>query len=227
MIQYVFSPRWFYGIDIIFELFSILVVVMLARYGYRLYGITKDKKHKYFSVFFLLAGIALVFKILSNFNIYYLDVSSIRIANSIFYFESSRVSEVLFTIGFTAFRFLIMMAFFGLLSINWKAKPKVFYLCTYFIAVISVFSYSTYYVFHLTMFAILFGLLNHYKNIYKTSHSSELLFTAIAFFMLLLSQVAFALIIINTAMYVAGEILQLAGFSIMLYQYILVRKYEK
>ena len=231
MMQYIFSPRWFYGIDIIFELFSILIVILLARYGHRLYRITSDKKHKYFSVFFLLVGIAFAFKIIANFDIYYLDISSLRIENAMFYFETSHISEILFAIGFSVFRFLMMLAFFGLffISVSRESRPGLFYLCAYFIAVIAIFSQSAYYIFHLTMFVILSGLLSCYMQSYakKRPANSELFLTSLSFLMLLFSQAAFAAITLDLVMYVVGEVLQLAGFSVLLYEYILVTRYEK
>ncbi len=228
MINYIFSPRWFYGIDIVLEIFSIIVVLLLTRYGYKLYGITKDKKHKHFSAFFLMIGIAFLFKIMANFDIYYLEVNSIQIANAVFYFESSHVSEILFYIGFTAFRFLMMLAFFGLLYINWKRKDG-FLLSTYFIAVIALFSHSSYYIFHITMFVLLLGLFtSHFKRyIKKIPHDKGMLLTPLSFFMLLLSQAVFTAIALDLMLYVVGEMFQLAGFCILLYEYFMVIRYEK
>ncbi|MCD6496620.1 MAG: hypothetical protein J7K54_05090 [Candidatus Aenigmarchaeota archaeon] len=229
MLQYIFSPRWFYGIDIVFELFSIVVVAMIARYGHMLYGVTHNKKHRYFSVFFLLIGIAFIFKIISNFNIYYLETGSINIENSVFYFQTSHISEILFTIGFSIFRFLMAMAFFGLLFINWKTERGMFYLCLYFIVLITIFSHSAYFVFHITMVVFMTGILAYYlkRNAAKTPRNMNLLLTPVAFFVLLLSQMFFILTFMNLVMYVIGEVLQLAGFLILMYEYVLVRRYEK
>jgi hypothetical protein len=229
MIRYIFSPKWFYGIDIIFEFFSLIIAFLIARYGYKLYKISGNKKHKYFSIFFFLIGIAFVFKIITNFNIYYIDTGSIKIANAMFYFETSHVSEILFTIGFSIFKFLMMLSFFGLLYITWEREPEIFWLGTYFIAIITLFSHNAYYVFHITMVIMLLILLNYYYRNYKRKSiaTKESFLTALSFFMLMLSQIAFTAITINIIMYVVGEILQLAGYSILLYDYVLVTRNEK
>ncbi len=228
MIQYIFSPRWFYGIDIIFELFSIVVVALIARYGYKLYGITQDEKHKRFSLFFLLIGVAFLFKILANFDIYYLGIKSIKIANTIFYFQTSHVSEILFYIGFTVFKFLMMLAFFGLVHINWKGREG-FILMAYFIAVVSVFSYVSYYIFHISMIVLITALLANYFRKFREKgvRDKTVLLTPISFIILLLSQAAFTAIALDLVLYVIGEVFQLAGFCILLYEYIMVIRYEK
>jgi len=229
MIHYVFSPKWFYGIDIIFELFSLIIAFLIARYGYKLYRISGKKKHKYFSVFFSLIGTAFIFKIITNFDIYYMNKASIKIANTMFYFETSHISEILFTTGFSVFKFLMMLSFFGLLYITWRKKSEIFWLGVYFISVITVFSYHAYYVFHITMVVMLLFLFNYYYRNYKhrSPANREPFLTAASFFMLMLSQAAFTAIAMDITMYVVGDILQTMGYSLLLYDYILVTRNEK
>jgi len=227
MIQYIFTPKWFYGIDIFFEMFSVIVVLLVARYGYKLYAITQDKKHRHFSLFFMMLGIALVFKILSNFTIYYSDVYSLNIANSVFYFETSHMSEILFMLGYTVFRFLMMAAFFGLLYLNWKGNSEMFMLSTIFIFIVSVFSHSAYFIFHIVTSVIIIMLLKNQMRIRAKPSTREHGLASMAFLLLLISQAAFTLSAIDSVLYVIGEFFQTFGFSVMLYGYMLVMKYEK
>ncbi|RLJ03125.1 MAG: hypothetical protein DRP11_01645 [Candidatus Aenigmatarchaeota archaeon] len=227
MIRYIFSPKWFYGVDIAFELFSMIITFLIARYGYELYKISGNKKHKYFSLFFLLIGIAFLFKIIANFDIYYVNTVSIEIANSIFYFTTSHVSEMLFILGFSIFKFLMLLSFFGLLYILWDEKPGIFWLSLYFILIITIFSHGTYYIFHLSMTMILAFLLSYYYRNYAEKSSRESFLIMLSFLMLTLSQLAFITIALDMVMYVVGETLQLIGYAILLYHYILVTRYEK
>ncbi len=229
MIQYIFSPRWFYGIDIIFEAFSLIIVFLIARYGYKLYRVSNNKKHKYFSIFFFLIGVAFLFKILSNFDIYYVHKSTVQIANTIFYFTTSHISEILFTIGFSVFKFLTLLSFFGLLYLTWKKNNEIFWLGLYFLIIVTIFSHSAYYIFHITMVVMLFFLFTRYYKNYKNSPapSKSSLLIALSFFIVFLSQVAFTTIPFTIIMYVVGEILQLMGYMLLLYDYILVTKNER
>ncbi len=228
MIEYVFSPKWFYGVDIVFEIFSLVIAFLVSRYGYKLYKISNEKKHKYFSVFFFLIGISFIFKIVTNFDIYYVDVNSVRILNTMFYYTTSHISEILFIVGFSVFRFLMLFSFFGLLYITWKKNRSVFLLGLYFIAVITMFSHNVYYIFHITMVVILSMLFYYYYNNYKKHRKiRETFLIMVSFFVLVLSQLSFAAITLSTIMYVIGEILQLIGYGILLYNYILVTRNEK
>jgi hypothetical protein len=128
MVQYIFSPRWFFGIDIAFELFSMIIAFLIARYGHKLYTISNDKKHKHFYSFFFLIGLALAFKTASNFDIYYLGNFTMEIANTVFYFTSSRISEIVYILGFSVFRFFMLLSMFGLLYITWDSRRETFLL---------------------------------------------------------------------------------------------------
>jgi hypothetical protein len=79
------------------------------------------------------------------------------------------------------------------------------------------------------MAVMLMMLFRHYYLNYKASRrpSRGQLLTAISFLMLLLSQVAFATLTLSILMYVVGEILQLAGFTLLLGEYIMVTRDEK
>jgi hypothetical protein len=228
MVQYIFSPEWFYGIDIIFEAFSLIIALLIARFGYKLYKISDNENHKHFSVFFFLIALALALKIIANYDVYYLSEPTIEIANEIFYFTTSRLSELLFILWFSASRFLMMVSFFGLLYITGERRREIFIIVLYFIGVITLFSEDVYYIFHITMSVILLMLLRYYYLNYKGSSADSRysFLIALSFIMLLLSQIAFALISFGIIMYVVGEIVQLAGFSIMLCEYFLVTRNE-
>ena len=227
MLKYVLSPEWFHGIDIVFEIFSLIVALLIARYGHKLYIISGNKKHRYFSIFFTLISAAFVFKILANFNIYYINTFSIKISNSMFYFTTTRGSEILFMIGYSIFKFLMMFSFFGLLYLVWDAEWSRFWINVYFMLIVTVFSHNAYYIFHMTMIILIIALISEYYSNYKTKGTKEAMLILLSFVLLLFSQITFMIIVINPITYVVGEFFQLAGFVTLLTHYITVTRYER
>ena len=52
MIDIVFNPKWFNGIDSIFEGISVIVCILIASYSLKLYKFNKNKNFKDFSIAF-------------------------------------------------------------------------------------------------------------------------------------------------------------------------------
>ena len=71
MIQLIYSPQWFRGTDIIIDLFSIVVILLIAFFSLKCYMLNKKNKNYIFLVvsFFMIA-LSFFFKILTNFTVY-------------------------------------------------------------------------------------------------------------------------------------------------------------
>ena len=63
-------PFWFYGVDSMFEVFSLVVALLIAFFSYRVYTHTKQRNQFYFSVAFLALGVSYLFKVVSNIMVY-------------------------------------------------------------------------------------------------------------------------------------------------------------
>ncbi|MEA3430735.1 MAG: hypothetical protein U9R08_05660, partial [Nanoarchaeota archaeon] len=71
MLELVYSPQWFYGIDILFESINVIAALLIAFFSYKIYKYTKDRHCLYFGLSFLAICIAFISKILTNFQIYF------------------------------------------------------------------------------------------------------------------------------------------------------------
>ena len=67
---YVVGPTWFYGIDYIFDLVSVIVGLLISYFSYRTYRYTSQKKYFYFSASFFLVALAFISKILATIPVY-------------------------------------------------------------------------------------------------------------------------------------------------------------
>ncbi|NTV23520.1 MAG: hypothetical protein HGA85_04055, partial [Nanoarchaeota archaeon] len=58
MIQLVYSPAWFYGKDIIIDIISIVVLLLVSLAGFRYYLMSRNKKMLYLVLSFSLLALA-------------------------------------------------------------------------------------------------------------------------------------------------------------------------
>lgn len=225
MYSLVFSPKWFFGIDILFEIVTIFIAMLISFYGYKIYKLSKTKEHKYFSISFFLVALSFVFKILTNFDVYFSVLKPLQVGSKIVLFNYLYSSGILHLAGLLVFRFLMLMAFFILFLLTERKHPtKDICLMVYLLFISVIFSITAYYIFHITLAGIMLLLcLNSYKDYRKTRKCSKLN-VFLAFLFILASQLSFFLIFLELEFYVLGETLMLAGFFIFLYNYLAVSR---
>ncbi len=225
MIRLVFSPKWFFGVDILFEIFFVFIALLISFYGYRIFRISKNREHKYFSLSFFLIAISFVFKVLTNFDIYYNVFKTLRVGSATVTFSYLYNSGMLHIAGLFLFKLFMTAAFFILfLLTDRKHSRKDIYLILYLILVSTFFSISTYYVFHITLAIILFFISKHFFENYEKSPKTNRLMVFLSFSMLFLSQFAFMMVFVAAEFYVIGEIVMLVGYSILLYNLLAVAR---
>ena len=123
------------------------------------------------------------------------------------------------------YRLLTALFAYGLyLLVNKKSDKKDVLLFTYFIIILSFFSYYSYFLFHLTMVMLIgFVTYYYYKNCRKLRTANARLVAA-GFLMLTLANAVFIAVELDLVIYVLAEIIQLAGFCLLLGAFISVIK---
>lgn len=226
MISLVFSPQWFYGIDIIFEILAVIVTLIISLYSFKLYKFSHQRSHKYFSVFFMTFAVSFLAKIATNFVLYYQNSVKTVLEPVIIKYNLLSKSMFFFQAGYDIHRFLMLI---GLLGIYWlvsKSKDNEHrWLFAFLLLVITMFSFEAYFVFHFTAAVLLGFIVKHFKDICdrvskKTIVHAQL--NLLAFSLLLLSQVVFIFTWLNTGIYVVAEVVQLAGFATFLINMLLL-----
>ena len=217
MLTLLFSPKWFYGIDIAFEIVSIIVALLISFYSYKLYTISKKKEHKYFHIFFLMIAIAFIFKILTNFDLYFDVLKTMQIGSIQVQYISKSLSTIYRFGGLFMYRLLTALFAYGLyMLVNKKRDKKDVLLFTYFLIILAFLSYYGYFLFHLTIVMLLgFVSYYYYKNC-KKLHTINSRLVACGFIMLTLANVVFAVVELDLVLYVLAEVFQLAGFCLLL-----------
>ncbi|MCX6707362.1 MAG: hypothetical protein NT001_04455 [Candidatus Woesearchaeota archaeon] len=229
MIEIVYSPAWFYGKDIIIDLVSILVlsfiVILCAKY-YKMDS--KNKNYFYLAIASLLLAFSFLFKILTNFTIYYTVLEKWHLGIVTYAFNDVHSTNILFFIGFLLYRVLTLLGLYVLYEIYQKDhKRSQILLIIYLLLVMTYFSSSAYYIFHITSFMLLLMLTSQYFKNYRKNkqHTTKLL--ACSFGTITASQLVFIFVQVNAVLYVIAEAVQLAGYIILLITLMMVLKYGK
>lgn len=225
MIKLVFSPKWFFGIDIVFEIAAIFITLLISLYGYRIYKLSKNKEHKYFSTSFLLIALSFILKTITSFDIYYSVLKTVDLGFRTVTMVFLYYSDTLHLVGLLASRMLMLIAFFSLFLLTDRGHSKNdIYMISYFLLITTIFSSSAYYLFHITLGFAIFFLCLHFRKNYRKDRKVNKLAVFLSFVLLLTSQLAFTLIFLEEEFYVLGEILMLIGYLVLLLNYISVHK---
>ena len=214
-----FSPEWFFGYDVVFELAFAIIALIVSILAFRVYKKTSQNNIMYFGVSFLLFSISYLIQSILNFLIISeineqvheaLELDSIALFNF-----SGAIVHVIFMISglailvFTIFRtknkvpliLLILISIFGILFSN---NPFVtFYL------------FSTIYLIFLSVHFIV----NYFRN-----KQTKTLLIAGAFILLLFSSFHFLISVDHQLFYVIGHFLELFAYLLILANLYLVLK---
>ncbi len=229
MVNFVFTPQWFYGKDIIIDIVSIFVLSLIAFFSIKYYRIErKNKNYLNLAVSFLLIAFSFVFKILTNFTIYYHVLETKTVGLYTIIYHTVAVSDMLFFLGYLLYRLLILIGLYILYSIYQKNQPKSnIFLIVFFILISTYFSQSAYYIFHLTSFVFLSMItMQYYSNHKKNKQLTAKLLTS-SFTIIGISQVFFMFAGIKEVLYVIAEIVQLFGYLVLLMTFIKVLRNAK
>jgi|TARA_Y100000310_G_C20631144_1_gene788708 hypothetical protein len=235
MVSVVFTPRWFYGIDGIFEAVAVIVALLIAFYSYKLYSHTKEKRHVFFSLSFLGIAVGFIAKIVTNLSLVSSVVGSVKHVGFFFYGHHTLALEhILYVAGFLGYRLLLLFGLLGIYFVIHKFRAKKLILFSAYmvlvLTLITTFSTWAYPIFYLTAALLLLFISQFYydswlgKRGQKKNKNAKALLNA--FGVLMAAQLSFTLVILNLYFYVLAEVLQLAGFLMLLYVYykLVVRK---
>jgi len=215
---YVVGPSWFYGIDYIFDLVSVIVGFLICYLSYRTYKYTSQKKFFYFSASFFLVALAFIGKILATIPLYSkeLKVETVGLVTV----TSQVINRVAWINQFSISiaRLVMLAAFLVLLIVALKIKDKkIIALLVYFLIISTTLVSSSYIVFHVTLLLMLGILFLNYRKNYLKVKSLNAKLVMCSFFALFLSQVFFIFEGLVKNFYVIGESIQLVGYLILLF----------
>ena len=229
MFRLFFTPGWFNGIDLVFNIISLIIALFIAGYTWGIYNVNKDNKYFYFSIAFLLISISLAFKSFTNSVLYYTPIrDSLAVALAPAVGPKLRFADLFYRGSF----FMQMASMLGglllIFLISQKSRERLrklhevtqIALFVYLVLLISVISNFKYVVFYLTCIVLLsLIVLNYYKNYLNTDRNGNAYRVMLAFLLILLGYINFVFVSISNVFYAFGEGLVLIGFLLLLHTY--------
>ncbi len=227
MIELIYSPRWFFGKDILIDVISIIVLSLISWSAVRFYRINRKKNYMWFSMSFLMLALAFVFKIISNFTLHYTKEIARNLGFVVIVYKTFHYSFLPYYAGYLLYRLFMLFGLYMLYSIYSKQRKEEIFLISYFLIISTYFGISAYYLFHVTALILLSLITYAYFTNYMKSGKITNRLLYYSFLIITLSQVVFAFIALNNVIYAVAEVLQLLGYGLLLITFIMVLKHGK
>lgn len=222
MVQVVYSPKWFYGKDIVIDLVSIGVLLLIAFFSFRSYKIRKNRNYIYLAASFTVLALSFLFRILTNFTVYYKVLETRDLGYITLTFHTIKTSEALFIVGFFVYRLLNILGLYILYSIYQKQPKSNIFFIIYLILISTIFNSLAYHIFHLTSFILLILITKQYIQNYFKNKNKATKMIAFSFGVITSSEIFFGLVTVSTRFYVIAEIIQLIGYILLLGTFFMV-----
>jgi len=223
----VFTPDWFLGGDVLVEGFSFLILLTFFILSIRNYRLSKNRKELYLGLGFFLIAIAEIATILTKVVLYYDFNVTRQIGQIVVTQQIVKSIDLFYYIGFFIHKLLTLLGLYVIYKIPYKkGNSSDFFLAFYFLMISALFSSTFYYLFHITALILLSLIISNYCVIYKKNKSDNTRILILAFGMLALSQMIFILSKVGI-LYVAGQLIQLVSYIILLVLIIRIQEYGK
>ncbi len=234
MYRLFFTPAWFNGFDLIFEIVGLVIALLIAAYSWKFYNLSKENKFAYFSFAFILVALGIFFKMLTQ---GILSFSFLRegVAGVLkpALGQKFRFADLYYRAAFFLGMASSLGAWLLIFFISQKSRKRLnklyevsqITLFVYLILLISIVANFKYFVFYLTS-AVILGItvLNYYKNYLNNNRNKNSFRVMLAFMFILFSNIVFVFVFLFGWLYVIGEILLLVGFLLLLYTYVRLTK---
>ena len=122
MVELIFSPNWFYGKDIGIDIVSIITLLIITLFSYRLYKLSKEQKYGLYTLGFFALTLSFIFKIFTNFELYYNTIQTQNNGLISFTYHVANISNIPFFTGFIGYRALTFIGLFLLYLVYYKER---------------------------------------------------------------------------------------------------------
>ncbi len=229
MFQLFFTPTWFNGFDLVFDVIGLVIALLISAYSWRVYRISQENKFAYFSFAFILLAAGLLFKSFTHGVLYFTPLrDSVTEVLRPTLGSGLKFSDLYYRAAFFLQMILMLGGWLLIFFISQKSRKRLtkYYevsqiaLFLYLILLISVVANFNYFVFYLTS-AVILGMtvLNYYKNYLNTDRNRNAFKVMMSFLFILIGNLFFIFVFIFESFYVFGEIFMLIGFLLLLSAY--------
>ena len=228
MIGILYGPKWFYGMDLIIDVFSVIVLLLIGYFSIKNYKLSgKNKNHLWISGSFFLLALGALFDILTNFTIYYRTLITKEIGLLTLTYQGFVQSNLLYIIGITGYKILTLIGLYLLFMLYKKNKSPLDFVITTYLLLVSVYFVHLGYLFNITASLLLMSITYEYFVTYKKNKHPNTKLLACSFGIITLSHIFSIFLKSESLIYVSAESIQLIGYSLLLFTFIKVLKNAK
>jgi hypothetical protein len=226
MVNILQNPQYFYALDSVFEVVSVIASMFLSYYSWKVYGLTKQGKYKLMALAFLFMLLSFVVRIIANLAIHF-QRETVQHALTI-----SVATDIgrIYQLGLFFYRFIFLLGVVLLLMLALRVKNRtVFASYILFVVLFAYFSVPRFtiqsnLIYYVISSTLLFFVFTHFVGNFQSKKSVTSLLVAAAFFLLFISQGIFVPFMVTKGAYAVSKIFQLSGFLMLLFSYLLVLK---
>lgn len=213
------SPGWFFGYDVIFQLFFFIISFGIAFYALKVYRSTGQKLAQYFSFGFFFIATSYFVQSVSNYLVYSkLNTQICQIGNL------SSVSTV-DAIGTYAYMLLMISGLVILLFVSLKSdKKRTLWILLSSSIIAIMLSKNPLYTFYLLSSIYLAFIAWHFVENYLKNKQAMTLTVALAFILLWFGTFHFLIAVDHAVFYVIGHVLGFFAYIMILINWYLVKK---
>lgn len=228
MVKFVPTPDWFLGKDVFIEAFSFIVLFIFSFLAIKNYKVSKNRRFFYLGVGFGLIALAQLAAVLTRLVLYYDVGPSQAIGQAIVASQMFSSVDVFYFSGFFFQRFLTLTGLYMIFRLPRNKKSMFDYVVVlYFILISVLITNNIANVFHLTAFLLLLMIVRNYYKIHQKNKFLNTQILVIAFGILAISQLLFIFSGMVAGLNVAGNVVELISYTILLGLIIRIRKYGK
>ncbi len=213
------APSWFFGYDVIFELFFFIISLVIALYALKIYKTTDQESAGHFGYGFLIISVAYLLQSISNFLVYSeLNKQICQVAK----FASVTTIDA---IGTYAYMLFMISGLVVLLFVSFKEEKKRMLWISWLVSVIAIaLSKNPMYSFYLLSSIYLVFIAWHFLESYLKNRKAITLCVALAFIFLCFGSFHFVISVNHELYYVIGHILEFIAYILILVNWFMVRK---
>lgn len=234
MFRLFFTPGWFNEFDLLFKGIGLLVALLIAAYSWKFYRIDKDNKFAYFSLAFVFVALSLGISIFTSgiLNFFPLRETVAQVLSPVTG-KGLRYSDIFYRAAFFVEMASMLGAWLLIFLVSQKPRDRLkkyfelsqIGLFVYLVLLISWVANFRYVVFYLTSLVLLsLIVLNYYKNYLNRNRNRNAFSVMSAFFLIMAGNMSLVFVFLHAGLYVAGQLLVLSGFLLLLRTYHMVAR---
>ncbi len=212
----VFTPDWFLTSDVLIDVFSFVILILLFSLAFKSYKLNKNKSSLFLGAGFFLMAFAELATIITKLPLYYNTSITTQIGTAAINYNFIGTVDIFYYFGFFFSRLLFLLGLYIIYKIPYDKKiTKDFLIILYLIFVTSLLSHSLYYFHYLTALIFIASIIDNYRKTYQKTKLKTTKILVLGFSVMALSQIVF-LFSKFAYIYAIAQTIQLASYVILL-----------